>query len=304
MSPLECPVFTVSNLGTHLAVPISPDATARDFKRVFERAHLHCFPEHGEIVASSVMVQRKAKLYHLSDTLPIKHVFQYLKGNWFLHVRVYHSSIADPIGLPEGIKDRSNDGEPENFHTSTTSKIRSSCRKSRGIGMKRFTSIRWPPLGIRRRHFFLRRLNSKRKRVGNNCGDRFGIGVSSEAKDRPSKVRNSFTALESHYEALSSETMSVSGIMKKYLSYNDYLSSYHGEVNSSSALSYSPPEMLDLPLTNESVPVVSSSKVKSAEVGKRLLTAGKNLGFNASSPSIGLRFITNLSVYDIPAEDG
>ncbi|VFQ82495.1 unnamed protein product [Cuscuta campestris] len=111
-SSLEWPVFAESNIPTRLAIPISPNTTARDFMRVFERAHLNCFPEHGEIVANGLMVQRKSNLYHLSDTLPLKHAFQHTKGDWFLQVRVCNPSIADPIGSPEVTKDFSTDDKP------------------------------------------------------------------------------------------------------------------------------------------------------------------------------------------------
>ncbi|XP_065875177.1 uncharacterized protein [Euphorbia lathyris] len=61
-------VFTDTNIDTHIAMPVSPDITATDFKRELERRHLSFFPALGEIEAHEVMG---------------------LKGRWFLHVGVH-----------------------------------------------------------------------------------------------------------------------------------------------------------------------------------------------------------------------
>ncbi|VFQ97921.1 unnamed protein product [Cuscuta campestris] len=237
-SSLEWPVFAESNIPTRLAIPISPNATARDFMRVFERAHLNCFPEHGEIVANGLMVQRKSNLYHLSDTLPLKHAFQHTKGE------------------------------------------------------------------------------CKRKRVRkNNAAISCSINKLHILSDE-----------KFNYDALS-ESMSVSGIITKYFSCYD-------EVNSTSVFSYSkvegeqtekpivktednclgfdictpppftlriPPVIQSVPLASESVSVVSS-KVKKAEIGKRLLTATKSLGLNVSNRSPGLP-LNRILAYEITDED-
>ncbi|XP_065875175.1 uncharacterized protein [Euphorbia lathyris] len=82
-------VFTDTNIDTHIAMPVSPDITATDFKRELERRHLSFFPALGEIEAHEVMVRRKNCFYHLTESLPIKYAFQGLKGRWFLHVGVH-----------------------------------------------------------------------------------------------------------------------------------------------------------------------------------------------------------------------
>ncbi|RAL37799.1 hypothetical protein DM860_000493 [Cuscuta australis] len=310
-SSLEWPAFAESNIPTRLAIPISPNTTARDFMRVFERAHLNCFPEHGEIVANGLMVQRKSNLYHLSDTLPLKHAFQHTKGDWFLQVRVCNPSIADPIGSPEVTKDFSTDGEPEIFLTSTP---RSRCsRRRRRMMMKRLISNRLSHFNFRW-FFFLH--NSKRKRVRKN-----NAAISCSI-DKPHILSDE----KFNYDALS-ESMSVSGIITKYFSSYD-------EVNSTSVFSYSkvegeqtenpflktednrlgfdictpppfslriPPVIQSVPLASESVSVVSS-KGKKAEIGKRLLTATKSLGLNVSNRSPGLP-LNRILAYEITDED-
>ncbi|XP_019196434.1 PREDICTED: uncharacterized protein LOC109190414 isoform X2 [Ipomoea nil] len=320
-SSIESPIFTETDLGTRLAVPISPDATAREFKRVFERAHLNCFPKLGDIKVNGLMVQRKSFFYHLSDTLPLRYAFQYLKGNWFLRVKVCHSSVPDKLGAPvrEKIKDCSTDvnggagsKEPKNFLSSTI-KIKSKCRRRK---IKRFAGFGISLLGIRRRLYFSERQKIKKKRV----------------KDKSSKEGNYSRAVESHHETLS-ESMSVSGIIRKYFScYDDFCG--YDEVNSGSGFSYStvrgeqkekrivrtddcrmnfgvctpppfraktPSKMLNVLLTNESVSV-PSRKVKKAEVGKRLLTAANNLGLNSSNRSPGVSLTRSLA-FEITDED-
>ncbi|CAK7354754.1 unnamed protein product [Dovyalis caffra] len=84
----EVAVFTDTNMGTHIAMGISPDIIVADFKRELEKRHIDCFPELGEIKVYELMVKRKNCFYHLPESLPIKYAFQGLKGNWFLHVTV------------------------------------------------------------------------------------------------------------------------------------------------------------------------------------------------------------------------
>ncbi|KAK0602216.1 hypothetical protein LWI29_031412 [Acer saccharum] len=82
----EVAVFADTNLATHIAMAVSPEITAGEFKRKLERTHFSCFPSIGEIKVHGLMVKRKSSFYYLSDTVPIKHAFQGLKGTWFLRV--------------------------------------------------------------------------------------------------------------------------------------------------------------------------------------------------------------------------
>ncbi|KAL0353503.1 UNVERIFIED_CONTAM: hypothetical protein Sangu_0931600 [Sesamum angustifolium] len=74
-SNVPIPVFVETNLGTRLAVPVSPDITVKELKRELERAHLSCFPEFGSIWVNALMVQRESHCYHLSESLPLKFAF-------------------------------------------------------------------------------------------------------------------------------------------------------------------------------------------------------------------------------------
>ncbi|KAJ9129183.1 hypothetical protein P3X46_034030 [Hevea brasiliensis] len=95
----EVVIFTDTNIGTHIAMAVSPDITAADFKREVERKHLSIFPQLGEIEAHGLMVKRKSCFYHLTGSLPVKYAFQGLKGTWLLHVEVQRSNDMDKPGL-------------------------------------------------------------------------------------------------------------------------------------------------------------------------------------------------------------
>ncbi|KAI3419870.1 uncharacterized protein J3R85_012981 [Psidium guajava] len=84
----EVPVFTVSSIGTRIAVSVAPTVTALDLKTVLERAHFNCFPEIGEIRVNGVMVERRSCLYYLPKSMPIKYAFQGIEGSWFVHLDI------------------------------------------------------------------------------------------------------------------------------------------------------------------------------------------------------------------------
>ncbi|QCE13200.1 uncharacterized protein LOC114162722 isoform X1 [Vigna unguiculata] len=83
-------VFADTNLGTHIAFNAPPDITAASLKRDFEKAHLSCLPDIGEIQVNGLMVKRKSLFYNLPDSFPIKFAFPAMLGTWFLHVEVKH----------------------------------------------------------------------------------------------------------------------------------------------------------------------------------------------------------------------
>ncbi|XWS09654.1 hypothetical protein CRYUN_Cryun39dG0007900 [Craigia yunnanensis] len=84
-SDAEVAIFIDTNLGTHLAMAVSPDTTVGDFKKL-ERTHYSCFPKLGEIEVYALMVKRKSCFCHLPSSMPIKYAFQHQEGTWFLHI--------------------------------------------------------------------------------------------------------------------------------------------------------------------------------------------------------------------------
>ncbi|MFQ6650399.1 hypothetical protein Gotur_022373 [Gossypium turneri] len=82
----EVAVFTLTNLGTHFVIAVSPNTTVGDFHRELERTHHACFPELGKIEVHALMVRRKSCFYHLPSSMPIKYAFQHQVGTWFLHI--------------------------------------------------------------------------------------------------------------------------------------------------------------------------------------------------------------------------
>ncbi|KAK6229879.1 hypothetical protein QQP08_021182 [Theobroma cacao] len=85
-SEAEVAVFTDTNLGTHLAMAVSPDTTVGDFQRELERTHCSCFPKLGKIEVYALTVKRKSCFYHLPLSMPIKYAFHHQEGTWFLHI--------------------------------------------------------------------------------------------------------------------------------------------------------------------------------------------------------------------------
>ncbi|ERN19250.1 uncharacterized protein LOC110008403 isoform X1 [Amborella trichopoda] len=78
------PVFIDSNLGTHLAIIVSPNDSVGNLKRILREEHPLSFPNLGEIMVQALMVKRKSYFYHLPDSLPIKSALEGLRGSWFL----------------------------------------------------------------------------------------------------------------------------------------------------------------------------------------------------------------------------
>ncbi|GAB2279808.1 hypothetical protein Dimus_014447 [Dionaea muscipula] len=90
------PIFVDTNLGTRIAVAVSPDISAGDLKRELERAHANCFPELGSISVGGLMVKKKSILYHLPDSFPVKCVVSKGGGqSWFLHAKLNTSNVTN-----------------------------------------------------------------------------------------------------------------------------------------------------------------------------------------------------------------
>ncbi|XXG72708.1 hypothetical protein AAC387_Pa07g1746 [Persea americana] len=83
---LQFPVFIDTNLGTHLAMAVSPDITAGDLKSKFGKEHYICFPNLGEIRAHALMVKCNSCFYRIPDSVPIKNFIQGLNKAWFLQL--------------------------------------------------------------------------------------------------------------------------------------------------------------------------------------------------------------------------
>lgn len=316
-SIVEIPVFVDTNLGTRIVVLVSPHTTADDFKRELERAHLNCFPQLGQIKVDAVMVERNSCFYHLPETLPLKHVFQHVKGFRSLHVDVCQFGILYQLGSSENVDGQILDQHgdvistiagPIKLKTSTTGtkfeklKCRRKMRK-----MKRFACLKgalWD--GLRIVHLSKKKRKMKKKKKKRNKARKGYKFNCLEGPDEPLVVSMASFALPSYgcegkeqsscpvdCEDLS-EAVSVSGIIRKYFS-------SHDEVNSSSGFSHegaqtlnlrdlnvdhallspfpakTPRQISDGPLSNEIVNEVSITKSKGIEIGSRIVSASKSL---------------------------
>ncbi|XP_074331532.1 uncharacterized protein LOC141668528 [Apium graveolens] len=79
-------VFADTNMGTHIAISISPLLTAAHFARKLEIEHLKCFPYLGEIRINKLMVKQKSCFYCLPESLPMKYAFGAVKKTRFIHI--------------------------------------------------------------------------------------------------------------------------------------------------------------------------------------------------------------------------
>ncbi|KAF8410875.1 hypothetical protein HHK36_003412 [Tetracentron sinense] len=145
-SSIEVPVFIDTNISTHIAMAVSPDIRAGDFKRQLEREHSICFSQLGEIRVHGLMVKRKSCFYHLPDSVPIKHAFHGLKGTWFLHMEASRMTDSDKPCLSEGLaaelKNNVSNGsnvtysqEPKNHNTCMNNNTKNKFRKRRRKGI-------------------------------------------------------------------------------------------------------------------------------------------------------------------------
>ncbi|XP_009770336.1 uncharacterized protein LOC107822478 isoform X4 [Nicotiana tabacum] len=322
---VEIPFFADTNLGTRIVVAVSPHTTANGFKRELERAHLNCFPQLGQIKADAVMVKRNSCFYRLPETLPLKHVFQHLKGIRSLHVEVCQYGILYQLGSSEYVDDQILDQHDDVISTiSGHTKIRTSmtgtkfeklkCRRKMKK-MKRFACLKSALLDVLRIAHLTKmkkkKRNKARKRYKFNCleGPDEHVVVSKASFALPTyccegrgDTEQSFCpATESHCEDLS-ETVSVSGIIRKYFSSHDEVNSslryshegactlqgeqtrtgtYLRDLNVELALLSSfpaktPPQISDSPLPNASVSRASINKSKRIEIGSRIISASKS----------------------------
>ncbi|KAJ9536777.1 hypothetical protein OSB04_un000001 [Centaurea solstitialis] len=234
-SAIEIPVFIDTSLGTHIAISISPDLTAAEFKRKFESVHSNCYPGIGNIQVDGVMVKRKSYLYHLPESMPIKHVFRGCKKTWFLYTEAY------PLN-----KKASSTPQSEVVHA--------------GLSENRTNK---------------NRPKSKRTRKGVQCLNPALKTNSRAVTISKTIVTNVGSFMEPTNDRLS-ESVSVSGIINKYFSVCDEVTSVKSKP---CVLNYVPAT----PMPSVTMNVRSSrGRNKSSGVGKRLIVAANNLGVSTS----------------------
>ncbi|KAL0399115.1 UNVERIFIED_CONTAM: hypothetical protein Sradi_2254800 [Sesamum radiatum] len=316
------PVFVETNLGTRLAVPVSPDITVQELKRELERAHLSCFPEFGSIRVNALMVQRESHCYHLSESLPLKFAFLGSNGTWFLQMDVHSLSI------PHQIANAVTDSAERGGFMMCMDKKRTK-RKRKKVKIHRFPYLKAVVLRVPAVVCLLKRKN-KRKNVKRKqkvgCPGQGPIQQPLSEKERLgqfasiaevnwSKKYDSDVIADALSETFS-ESVSVSGIIKKYFSDYDEVASSSGFPSTTVCNRYKerltnradrktlnirsgimspvtchiPPQVSqDVPLEKPSSEA-SREKLREPEVGKRLLLASDSLGLTPSNqqPALSL----------------
>ncbi|KAG2678260.1 hypothetical protein I3760_12G135700 [Carya illinoinensis] len=343
------PVFTDTNLGTRIAMAVPPDITARDFKREAEGVHFNCFPEAGKITIHGLMVKQKSCLYHLSESMPIKYAFQGKKGTWFLHMLAGPLNYLSRSGLSMGVARKvgehscnvSKDSvylEPPNLLLSTCkTDTKGECKKmnlGKSKYLKPLTQELPSTVSIPKKkkikswkNLHLRECTASEVKKG--CSGRNGVtskerfGFCASAKEvEPREGLISSPIAEAPSE-VSSEVISVTGIIKRYFPASTEVSSFgspsnfgvnaterafQSQVEEQSQTKpddkYSsmqvealpavtvktPPRMLLLPLQTAPTPDSLKDKLQRSRVGKRLILASCNLANSGSKkkPAVSL----------------
>ncbi|KMT12979.1 hypothetical protein BVRB_4g090590 isoform A [Beta vulgaris subsp. vulgaris] len=266
---VEFPVFTETNLGTRIVIAVSPDITAGKFKGEFERAHVDCFPELGLLSINAVMVKQNSQFYHLSDLLPLKHVFQGFQDSWLLHVKA---------SLKNNLADINNS--------------------------KKFCLVN-PLLVKTDYHLGKKKKRKKRRPKVKELPSSFSHErLEREVLHPSSKVPDSNATAESPHGSLSG-AVSVSGIINRY--FTNLINVDHigcastsevpqrtakcdvGKVCSSKRSSKkqnsltTPKRLLPSPLQENSISVALTNKYERSEIGERLVVASNNLGSSLRS---------------------
>ncbi|XP_040989373.1 uncharacterized protein LOC121236926 isoform X2 [Juglans microcarpa x Juglans regia] len=280
------------------------------------------------------MVKQKSRLYHLPESMPIKYAFQGKKGTWFLHMQAgplnYLSRSGLSMGVARKVGEHSCNGskdavylEPPNLLISTCkTDSKGECKKMNLGGSKYVKPLTqelpstfsipkkkkiksWKNLHLRE----CTASEIKKEcsgRIGVTANERFGFCASAEA---PSEV--------------SSEVISVTGIIKRYFPASNEVSSFGSPSNSGVNATerafqsqveeqsqakrddkYSnmqvealpeftvktPPRMLLSPLPTAPTPDSSKDKLQRSGVGKRLILASCNLANSGSKkkPAVSL----------------
>lgn len=301
---VDVPVFADTNLGTHFAMSVSPDISAGKFKRELESVHSNYFPEIGNIRVHRLMVKRRSCFYHLPESLPIKHVFQCLKGPWFINLEAYPRGSSEhdlPKCVAEEVWDHISDesnAADDDYFTGTKRNDTKWKRKKRKI--KRFYCLKYV-LQELLRSVNLPKKNKRRKKLAKTCFLNSPVkGLEKKHLDRKENEDveewNPCSLVEASSQTLS-EPVSVSGIIKKYFSgYDEVTSITEGQFKSRTDEGWSnlpidiipqsaektPPTMVVTPFPAKASSGPSRDKHKRREVGKCLVMASNNLGMSAS----------------------
>ncbi|CAK9145112.1 unnamed protein product [Ilex paraguariensis] len=314
------------------------------FQGEFESTHLNCFPKFGEIMINGLMVKQKSHFYHLPESLPLLHAFQGIKGTWCIHIEACLWSSSDPScsskSVAAEVADHNSNGGNvtdcavlDDCVTSTNMNTNTKRKKKR---VKRFHYLKSALLDVLRAVHLSKKKKKKWKRPQKNYSLNYPVntlekvhldrnmgvfapekcgflGSASEAEC--SGQWDSCSAVETPGETLS-ESVSVSGIIKKYFSSyeevtsssevifkpiqsghkeqlkartNDYPPNVQVDITPQFAAK-TPNQMILFPLPTDPSSEPSRKKLKKTEVGKRLLVASNNLGISASKqkPAVSL----------------
>ncbi|XP_061368665.1 uncharacterized protein LOC133311613 [Gastrolobium bilobum] len=329
----EVAVFADTNLGTRIAFNAPHDITAGALKRDLEKVHFTCLPDIGEIQVDGLMVKQKSCFYYLPDSVPVKYAFPGMRGTWFLHVEVTDSKCLFIPCLP---RDAAITLKHRDLMT-CNSEDKARCNKEE----KRTEGFQ-PHAYLLEEHETTNHVLKKQKGKGNShenymknaasgmpkrCSCRFGdkhtdTTNKSQHMMPENKVENRVelhaNSMQGSLSKMSTQVISVTGIINKYFSgfngIDNFSSSSNSDVTSRAvcgeievqsksntrAHSFSkrqidslpqftpktPPHVLHVDLVSKN----SRDKNRRSRVGKRLLVASHSLGVSTTKYSPTLSF--------------
>ncbi|KAF5728468.1 hypothetical protein HS088_TW21G00615 [Tripterygium wilfordii] len=281
-STLEVTVFTDTNLGTHIAVAVSPDTIVGDLKRELERTHFKCLPNLREIKVLGLMVERKSCFYHLPDSFPIKHAFLGHKRSWFVHAEVRPPKVLDGFslfqfaGTKKGnhISDSSNVIKPLQINTEKDDKVSQTTRITRLPVVRHQTQEL-----LKSAPFVHKKRRKKSVRTSEDCRS-LTCNDRDEKTPDPAIEENCRLSASKKEVGVSRGTNSTSAAIQKQLptkpkaKSDDNCSSIFDD---DSPMVKTPARIASSPFPSEPSPSTPMIKRQKLEVGKRMLAASKNL---------------------------
>ncbi|XP_020220251.1 uncharacterized protein LOC109803199 [Cajanus cajan] len=314
-------VFADTNLGTRIAFNAPPDITAASLKRDFEKAHFSCLPDIGEIQVNGLMVKRKSYFYYLPDSLPMKYAFPAMRGTWFLHVEVKHLKCLCISCSPSDAAVLSKHKDLTTCNSEDKAKHNNEEEKMEGFQTGAYlvkeheatnhVSKEQVEKGISHENHTQNVATGMSERYPSRFGDK-STGTANEIPCAmpENKVENLVelhtNSMHGSLSKMSTQVISVTGIINKYFSgfngIDKYSSSSNSDVTSRAAHSEievhsntkghscskrqsdslsqftpkTPPHVFHAPLHVDLVPKKLGGKTRKSKVGKHLTSGSKN----------------------------
>ncbi|KAL2335535.1 hypothetical protein Fmac_016748 [Flemingia macrophylla] len=292
------------------------DCSAADI----EKAHISCLPDIGEIQVNGLMVKRKSCFYYLPDSLPMKYAFPAMRGTWFLHVEVKHLKCFHIPFTPchaavlSKHKDSTTCKNEDKARCNNEEKKPEAFQPSAYLVEEHETTNHVSEMQEEKGSSYENHMQSVATRMSEIYPCRFGDKSTGTANESPHVMPENIgenlvelhtNSMQGSLSKMSTQVISVTGIISKYFSgfngIDNFSSSSNSDVTSravhseievqstprersfskreSDSLSqFTPktPHVLHAPLLVDLVSKISGDKNRKLKVGKHLPSGGKN----------------------------